>query len=68
MKIQRETLKELGKSFFNLANMLIALSIINLNFSPKDVHFQFIIILIVYVIFIFYVGGIILLNKGSKDD
>ena len=69
MKIQRETLKELGKSFFNLANMLIVLSIINAVFNNKvDIPLQFVIIFIVWVVFFLYGSGILLLNKGNGND
>ena len=69
MKIQRETLKELGKSFFNLANMLIVLSIINAVFNNKvDIPLQFVIIFIVWVVFFLYGSGVLLLNKGNEND
>ncbi len=69
MKIQRETLKELGKSFFNLANMLIVLSIINAVFNNKvDIPLEFVIIFIVWVVFFLYGSGILLLNKGNEND
>ena len=69
MKIQRETLKELGKSFFNLANMLIVLSIINAVFNNKvDIPLEFVIIFIIWVVFFLYGSGILLLNKGNEND
>ena len=69
MRLEKETLKEIGKAFFNLANMLIVLSLVNVVFNNKaNIPIQLVFIFIVWVIFFFYIGGVILLNKGVRDD
>ena len=69
MRLEKETLKEIGKAFFNLANMLIVLSLVNVVFNNKaNIPIQLVFIFIFWVVFFFYIGGAILLNKGAKDD
>jgi len=67
--MKKETLKELGKAFFAIANLIGGLSIINGLFGKNSNIPQPLLSIIIFYIFIsFYIAGIILLNKGANDD
>ena len=69
MKFEKETLKEVGKAFFNFGNLVGGLSIINSFFGKvNNMPYQFIFIIVLYLILGSYLIGIVLINKGSKND
>jgi len=67
--MKKETLKEVGKGLITFGNSVGALSIINGLFTNfKTLPPSIVIIVILYVVLSSYVGGIILLEKGSTND
>ena len=69
MKLEKETLKEIGKAFFNFGNLVGGLSIVNSFFGKvANLPYQLIFIIVLYIIFGSYLIGTILLNKGAKND
>ena len=65
MRFEKETLKEVGKAFFNFGK----LSIINSFFGKtNNLPYQFVFIIVLYLILGSYFIGIVLMNKGSKND
>ncbi len=67
--MKKETLKELGKSFFAIANLIGGLSVIN-GFFGKNINLPqpLLSIIIIYIFITFYIAGIILINKGADND
>jgi hypothetical protein len=65
--MKKETLKEIGKGFINFGNGVGALSIVNgffgnnTNLSPVITSF-----LIGYIVILFYIAGINLLNRSEN--
>ena len=67
--MKKETLKEVGKASLNLGNIIGGLSIVNGLFGVNQNLPQSLITIIVVISFIFsYMAGILLLEKGEKDD
>jgi hypothetical protein len=67
--MKKETLKELGKSFFAFGNLVGGLSIVNGFFGKStNVPPLLISIIVIYLVIGTYIAGIKLLNKGSSDD
>jgi len=65
--MKKETLKEIGKGFFGIANLVGGLSIVNgvlgkISSTPITIFIPF------YVFIAFYIAGAVLINKGSNDD
>jgi hypothetical protein len=67
--MKKETFKELGKGIINFGNAVGALSVINGLFGKMENEFPSVIIalIVVYIVVSSYIGGIILLEKGSDD-
>ena len=67
--MKKETLKEIGKAFFGIGNLVGGLSIINGFFGKTtNIPQPFVTIIAMYIVIIFYVGAILLVNKGADDD
>ena len=65
--MKKETLKECGKAVLNLANIIGGLSVINSVFTTISLSIPTIMI-IIYTFVILYSGGLILIEKGEKND
>jgi len=68
--MKKETLKELGKGIINFGNAVGALSVVNGLFGKanNDIPSLIIATIAVYIVISSYISGIILLEKGEKDD
>jgi len=64
--MKKETLKEIGKTFLNLGNIITGTSIINIFFNHKIQ--QPIITILIYIIIGAYITGSILIEKGADND
>ena len=65
--MKKETLKELGKLHFDISKIVIALIIIG-GFFKNEKAYENIIIPSIFVTIGLIVIGVLLINKGAKDD
>ena len=65
--MKKEALKEIGKGFINIGNGIIILTIVNGLFNSK-LNTPLPVVGGIFLMMLFYISGIILLNKGADDE
>lgn len=67
MRIKREALKETGKLFYDLSKISVGLGLLLPFFKGENVTASTAILALTSAL-VFFVVGIILINKGARDE
>lgn len=65
--MEKETLKEVGKGFINIGNLIGGLSVVNSLFGmTHNLPMGVSVFLVGYTVIGFYVSGALLINRGAQ--